>query len=66
MCSAGVAGHGSAVVTIATLQAQNPTAAELGMGMGREKSGWEEWKIPSSEISLGAVLHQSQMETIYR
>ena len=67
MCS-GVSGHGLAETT---LQAQNvgPTCTavlERELGMGREQSGWEEWKIPSSEISLGAVLHQSQMETIYR
>lgn len=70
VCSGGVAA-GCHASTESTLQPQNvgPTCTavlEHELGMGREQSGWEEWKIPSSEVSLGAVLHQSQMETVYR
>ena len=39
---------------------------EGGIGIGEALSGWEEWKIPSSEITLGTVLYQSQLETVYR
>ena len=76
MCSGVSGGHRSAAeATVNALpQVQNipgPTPGctavlDHGLGMGQEQSGWEEWKIPSSEISLEAVLHQSQMETVYR
>ena len=72
-CSGVSGGHGlsAAESTVNVLpQVQNvpepTTTLEHGLGMGREQGGWEEWKIPSSEISLGAILHQSQMETVYR
>ena len=72
VCSgAGVSGHGSAETTLLLQATQNngpmcTGGMECELGMGQKQSGWEEWKIPSSEISLGAVLHQSLMETIYR
>lgn len=34
--------------------------------IGDVTGGWEEWKIPSSEITLGQVLYHSQLETVYR
>ena len=39
---------------------------EGGIGIGEALTGWEEWKIPSSEITLGTVLYQSQLETVYK
>ena len=45
---------------------RNGFVGEPGLEGYVEMTGWEEWKIPGHEITLGAVLSHSQLETVYR
>lgn len=29
-------------------------------------SGWDDWRIPDSEVTLGSVISTSEIETVYR